>query len=175
MRRGFTLVEMVTALALMGIVALALSALWFSGVQSQREAESLQAQSLVSDLRDQILGHIRSISDFGVTNPQPSGFRTEIAQGGARGCLEYRILDGHLEQRSWSGSCNAPSGGFQEVLTPGLLPLASFCYDDPSHPSLIALMDSPCDLENPANQGLSLQLNGRSYRFPPLVGAIRSQ
>lgn len=179
-REGLSLVELSIVLALAGILGLALSYLLLSGVRTHGEAPLLQAQSLAQDLRDRLGKDLRSATSAGIAtlsgqSPTASGFIVETQAGSGKVCVQYRLTASKtLERRSWTGSCTSPTGVFVNLLEPVLLPNASFCYDNLTNPSLVGLMDAPCDPVNLNGKGLTLRIGGKDYPFPPLVFSLRS-
>ncbi len=178
--RGLSLVELAMVLVLLGVLGLALSTLFLSGVRTQGEASSLQAQALAQDLRDRLGQELRGVTPTGIVavsgqSPTAGGFIAEVQYAGSPVCVQYRLGPTQaLERRQWTGSCTSPTGVFQNLLAPALLPFAAFCYDDPSDPRTVGFMDAPCDLASLAGKGLTLRVGGKDHRFPPLVVALRS-
>lgn len=178
--RGVSLVELAVALVLVGVLGLVLSTLFLSGVRTQGEASSLQAQALAQDLRDRLGRELRGVTSTGIValtgqSPTAGGFIAEVLDAGSVVCVQYRLgTTRALERRQWTGSCTSPAGVFQNVLEPALLPFAAFCYDDPSDPRTVGLMDAPCDPANLGGKALTLRVGGKDHRFPPLVVALRS-
>lgn len=178
--KGLTLVELAIVLVLAGILGLALSSLFFSGVRTQGEATLLQAQALSQDLRDRMGKDLRSATNTGIVSvsgqsPTATGFIVETQMASSKVCVQYRLTANKtLERRSWTGSCTSPTGTFVNVLEPALLPNAAFCYDDLADPSLVGLMDAPCGLGNLNGKSLTLRIGGKDHLFAPLVFSLRS-
>ncbi len=162
MRRGLTLVELAVVLALVGVLALAFSSLFLMGVRTEGETGLLQAHALAQDLWDTLGQDVRGA--LSLQGHDPTGF---IASGVGR-CAQYRLNGGRLERRTWTGSCASPTGTFLDLLNPGGLPYAQFCYDNASSPAAVALMDSPCDIASLDGKRLTLRLQGRDFPLPPL-------
>ncbi|GAA6732472.1 hypothetical protein YIM73518_22360 [Thermus brockianus] len=171
-QRGLTLVELAVAMLLAGLLALALSTLLLSGTQSQGEGSLLQAQALMADLRGYLGKDLRSATSTGLTMASPTGLVVQVSASPSPLCVQYRLQGGRLQRASWSAS-NCGSGtntGFQDLLTPALLPYAAFCYENES----VYLMDAPCDPNTLNGKNLTLRVGERDHRFPPVVVALRS-
>lgn len=168
MRWGLTLVELAVVLVLLGVLALTFSSLFLMGVRTERETGLLQVHSLAQDLWDTLGRDVRGA--IAVQGHSATGFIVS----GVGGCVQYRWNGGRLERRTWTGSCASPTGTFLDVLNPGGLPYAQFCYDNPSLPNAVALMDNPCDTANPDGKKLTLRLQGRDFPLPPLAVSRRT-
>lgn len=167
MRQGITLIELAVVLVLAGILALALSGLFLIGMRTERESDLLQVHALAQDLWDGMGRDVRGA--LAVQGANAAGF----VLSGVGGCVQYRLEGGRLERRTWTGSCAFPTGMFSDILDPGSLPYAQFCYDHASTPRLVGLMDSPCGVTSLDSKRITLRLQGRDFLLPPLVVAVR--
>jgi len=162
--RGLSLVEMATALAVAGLLALAVGALLAWGGSSLQEAGVLEAQVFHTDLRERLGKDIRTARQVALL----TSTELRLAQPGV--CVQYRLLAGILQERRWSGGCGLPAGSPSDW-APFLLPTAGFCALGGG----VALLDTPCPVSGLGSSQLSLQKPGspNTHGLPPVFVRLR--